>query len=103
MREIETQAKLGRMMEVGSLQRVVESMLDNLLQDPAAVIGLTAIKGHDDYTLNHSINVCILVLSLGSALGLSGRRAALARTRALCSTTSARSASPKTSSRSLAP
>jgi len=70
MREIETQAKLGRMMEVGSLQRVVESMLDNLLQDPAAVIGLTAIKGHDDYTLNHSINVCILALSLGSALGL---------------------------------
>ena len=71
MREIETQAKLGRMMEVGSLQRVVESVLDNLLQDPAAVIGLTAIKGHDDYTLNHSLNVCILALSLGSALGLS--------------------------------
>jgi len=71
MRDIEAQAKLGRVMEVGSLHRVVESMLDNLLQDPAAVLGLTAIKGHDDYTLNHSINVCILSLSLGSALGLS--------------------------------
>ncbi|PKQ17011.1 MAG: hypothetical protein CVT67_02390 [Actinobacteria bacterium HGW-Actinobacteria-7] len=71
MRDIEAQAKLGRAMEVGSLQRVVESMLDNLLQDPAAVLGLTAIKGHDDYTLNHSLNVCILALSLGSALGLS--------------------------------
>jgi len=70
MRDIEAQAKLGRVMEVGSLQRVVESVLDNLLQDPAAVIGLTAIKGHDDYTLNHSLNVCILALSLGSALGL---------------------------------
>ena len=70
MRDIETQAKLGRVIEVGPLQRVVESMLDNLLQDPAAVLGLTAIKGHDDYTLNHSINVCILSLSLGSALGL---------------------------------
>lgn len=70
MREIEAQAKLGRVMEVGALHRVVESMLDNLLQDPAAVIGLTAIKGHDDYTLNHSLNVCILAISLGSALGL---------------------------------
>ena len=70
MREIESQAKLGRVLEVGGLQRVVESMLDNLLQDPAAVLGLTAIKGHDDYTLNHSINVCILAISLGSALGL---------------------------------
>lgn len=70
MREIEAQAKLGRVAEVGSLQRVVGGLLDNLLQDPAAVLGLTAIKGHDDYTLNHSINVCILSLSLGSALGL---------------------------------
>lgn len=71
MRDIEAQAKLGRTMNVGSLHRVVESMLDNLLQDPAAVLGLTAIKGHDDYTLNHSLNVCILSISLGSALGLS--------------------------------
>lgn len=70
MRDIEAQAKLGKMMEVGALQRVVESMLDNLLQDPAAVLGLTAIKGHDDYTLNHAINVCILSISLGSALGV---------------------------------
>lgn len=70
MRDVEMQAKLGRAMELGPLQRVVESMLDNLLQDPAAVLGLTAIKGHDDYTLNHSINVCILAISLGSALGL---------------------------------
>ncbi len=70
MRDVEMQAKLGRALEVGPLQRVVESMLDNLLQDPAAVLGLTAIKGHDDYTLNHSINVCILGISLGSALGL---------------------------------
>lgn len=70
LREVESQAKLGRVMEVGGLQHVVESMLDNLLQDPAAVLGLTAIKGHDDYTLNHSINVCILAISLGSALGL---------------------------------
>ena len=70
MRDIESQAKLGRVVEVGRLQSVVESMLNNLLQDPAAVLGLTAIKGHDDYTLNHSINVCILSISLGTALGL---------------------------------
>lgn len=71
MRDIEAQAKLGKVGEVGELQRVVGGLLDSLLQDPAAVLGLTAIKGHDDYTLNHSINVCILALSLGSALGLS--------------------------------
>lgn len=70
MRDIEAQAKLGRVAEISGLQRVVESLIGNLLQDPAAVLGLTAIKGHDDYTLNHAINVCILAVSLGSAVGL---------------------------------
>jgi HD-GYP domain-containing protein (c-di-GMP phosphodiesterase class II) len=70
MRDIETQAKLGKVFEVDDLQGVVNKMLDSLFTDPAAVLGLTAIKGHDDYTLNHSINVCILALSLGASLGL---------------------------------
>ncbi len=70
MRDVETQAKLGKVFEVAPLQTVVSGMLDSLFQDPAAVLGLTAIKGHDDYTLNHSINVCILSVSLGASLGL---------------------------------
>ncbi|MBE0475613.1 MAG: HD-GYP domain-containing protein [Coriobacteriia bacterium] len=70
MRDVETQVKLGKVFEVEPLQRVVNTMLDNLFRDPAAVLGLTAIKSHDDYTLNHAINVCILSLALGSSLGL---------------------------------
>lgn len=72
MRDVETQVKLGKVFEVEPLQRVVNALLDSLFHDPAAVLGLTAIKGHDDYTLNHAINVCILSLSLGAALGLDG-------------------------------
>lgn len=70
MRDIETQVKLGKVFEVGPLQHVVSNLLDNLFRDPAAVLGLTAIKSHDDYTLNHSINVCIMGLSFGHSLGL---------------------------------
>jgi HD-GYP domain-containing protein (c-di-GMP phosphodiesterase class II) len=70
MRDIETQVKLGKVFEVEPLQNLVGSLLDNLFKDPAAVLGLTAIRSHDDYTLNHSINVCILGLSLGASLGL---------------------------------
>ncbi len=70
MRDVETQVKLGRVFEVQPLQSVVNSLLESLFTDPAAVLGLTAIKSHDDYTLNHSINVCILSLALGSTLGL---------------------------------
>lgn len=70
MRDIETQAKLGRVFDIEPLQKLVSALLDTLLKDPAAVLGLTAIKSHDEYTLNHSINVCILSIALGSELGL---------------------------------
>jgi len=70
MRDVETQAKLGKVFEVEPLQQMVSSLLDTLFKDPAAILGLTAIKSHDDYTLNHSINVCILSISLGASLGL---------------------------------
>jgi len=70
MRDLETQAKLGRVFEVGPLQNMVNGLLEQLFTDPAAVLGLTAIKSHDDYTLNHAINVCILAISLGATLGL---------------------------------
>jgi len=70
MRDVETRCKLGRMFDVSPLQQIVSAMLDSLLRDPAAVLGLTAIKSHDEYTLNHSINVCIMSLSLGAALSL---------------------------------
>lgn len=70
MRDVETQAKLGKVFEVEPLQRMVGSLLDTLFKDPAAILGLTAIRSHDDYTLNHSINVCILAISLGASLGL---------------------------------
>jgi HD-GYP domain-containing protein (c-di-GMP phosphodiesterase class II) len=70
MRDVETRCKLGKVFDVAPLQQIVAAMLDNLLRDPAAVLGLTAIKSHDEYTLNHSINVCIMSLSMGAALGL---------------------------------
>lgn len=70
MYDVETQVKLGKIFEAEPLQNVVNSLLEHLFRDPAAVLGLTAIKSHDDYTLNHAINVCILSLSLGASLGL---------------------------------
>lgn len=70
MQDVETQTKLGKVFEVEPLQNLVNNLLDNLFRDPAAVLGLTAIKGHDDYTLNHAINVCILAVSMGASLGL---------------------------------
>ncbi|MDO8964942.1 MAG: HD-GYP domain-containing protein [Coriobacteriia bacterium] len=70
MRDVETRVKLGKVFDVEPLQAMVNGLLEQLFTDPAAVLGLTAIKSHDDYTLNHAINVCILSISLGATLGL---------------------------------
>jgi len=35
-----------------------------------SMLGLTAIKGHDEYTFNHMVNVCILAIAFGQRLGL---------------------------------
>lgn len=38
--------------------------------------GLSAIKNFDEYTFNHSVNVCVLAIAFGNALGLNKRRLA---------------------------
>ncbi|MCX7944593.1 MAG: HD-GYP domain-containing protein [Deltaproteobacteria bacterium] len=38
--------------------------------------GLSAIKNFDEYTFNHSVNVCVLAIAFGNALGLPKRRLA---------------------------
>ncbi|MBN1939169.1 MAG: HD domain-containing protein [Candidatus Aminicenantes bacterium] len=51
----------------------IQTIFNHLIDDEAFLYGLTNIKNHDEYTLNHSVNVCILSMALGRRLGLSNR------------------------------
>jgi HD-GYP domain-containing protein (c-di-GMP phosphodiesterase class II) len=51
-------------------KRWMQSIFNHIMDDESFIYGLTNIKNYDDYTLNHSINVCILAISLGRRLGL---------------------------------
>jgi len=51
-------------------KRWVQSMIVHLSLEESYLVGLTTIKNFDDYTLNHSVNVCVLALALGRRLGL---------------------------------
>ena len=51
-------------------KRWMQSIFNHLVEDESFIYGLTNIKNFDDYTLNHSINVCILAIALGRRLGL---------------------------------
>jgi len=69
--EVMEDAKLGQAVSVKKAKRVVQSMVDLLLQEESTLLGLTTLRCHDEYTHNHSVNVCILALSLGQRLGFS--------------------------------
>ncbi|MBI5167558.1 MAG: HD domain-containing protein [candidate division NC10 bacterium] len=64
------EARLGKIPESREAKRVVQGMVDAILKDKYALLGLTMIKSYDEYLFNHSVNVSILSLALGEKLGL---------------------------------
>lgn len=62
--------KAGEKINIKKAKRVVESMVDVILEQDEFLIGMTAIKDYDEYTYHHSVNVSILAVALGQRLGL---------------------------------
>ena len=52
-------------------KRLVQPFVDQIMNHEYSVVGLTAIKDHDEYTYAHCVNVAILSVGLGHVLGLS--------------------------------
>lgn len=63
--------KSGERVNIKKAKRVVESMVDMILEEEELLVGMTAIKDYDEYTYHHSVNVSILSVALGQRLGLS--------------------------------
>jgi len=57
-------------------RRLVQPMVDSIMKNEYSILGLTALKEHDEYTYAHCVNVSVLSIGMGQALGLS--RGALA-------------------------
>ena len=49
---------------------VVEGLLDRMMEDPAAVMGLATIRSADERSLFHSLSVMIYTAALGQQIGL---------------------------------
>ncbi len=63
-------ARDKRPVDLRKAKRAVQSIVDLILNEEFSLIGLTAIKNHDEYTFQHCVNVSILSISLGQRLGL---------------------------------
>jgi HD-GYP domain-containing protein (c-di-GMP phosphodiesterase class II) len=72
--EVMENAKMGQTLRLRKSKRVVQGLIDQLLAAETNLIGLTTIRCHDEYTYNHSVNVCILSLAIGQRIGLSKQK-----------------------------
>lgn len=68
------QVKNHNNINVAKTKRVVQNLIDVIIEDEAALMEMTALRNFDDYTYVHSVNVCVLALILGHHLGLDRRR-----------------------------
>ncbi|MDA8079775.1 MAG: HD-GYP domain-containing protein [Nitrospiraceae bacterium] len=62
--------KSGEKVSIRKAKRVVETMVDHIIEEEQLLLGMTAIKEYDEYTYHHSVNVSILSIALGQRLGL---------------------------------
>ena len=57
-------------LKLNTTRRLMQSIFNHIADNESFICGLTNIKNHDEYTLNHSVNVCMLSIALGRRLGL---------------------------------
>src|SRR6185436_10789927 len=70
-KDLMTSVRLGQAPSIKKIKRVVQSIVDQILNDETSLVGLTTILDYDEYTFTHSVNVCIFSVALGKRLGFS--------------------------------
>ena len=63
-------SRLGGSVDTETARVLVTRLADQVIQSPDALVWLTHLKLRDEYTAAHCINVCILSLTFGRALGI---------------------------------
>ncbi len=68
MREIDELVRRNREIGTARIRGVVRGLTESVLENRGAMLELTGLKDHDEYTFYHSANVSILSLALGSTI-----------------------------------
>lgn len=66
----EQYAKTGQT-DLGSIQCQIDNIINDLANNSHIKIGMSELKSYDDYTYQHSVNVCVLSLIIGMSQGYS--------------------------------
>ncbi len=72
-RSLLTTTALQGGVELRHAKRVVQPLIDGAFSEEPVVMGLASLSHHDEYTYAHSVNVCIVAVTMGQTLGLERR------------------------------
>lgn len=70
VKELFASAHLGQAMNLKAAQNTVKECVNRVIDNPNAMLWLTRLKHHDEYTVEHSVNVCLLAIALGQQVDL---------------------------------
>jgi HD-GYP domain-containing protein (c-di-GMP phosphodiesterase class II) len=62
-------SRAGGSISFKQAKRAIQNIIDLMVDDETAVLGLTTLRCHDQYTHNHSVNVSLLSMALGNRVG----------------------------------
>lgn len=65
------EAVLGDAINTQAAKDVVETCLESILRNPNAMLWMTKVRNANQYTADHSLNVCVLAIAFGRQLELS--------------------------------
>ncbi|MBN1443329.1 MAG: hypothetical protein JXA90_11525, partial [Planctomycetes bacterium] len=63
--------KAGRKINLKRLKRIIQAMVDMVLEDEPTLLALVNIRDHGSRLANHSVNVAVLSVAVGAKLGFS--------------------------------
>jgi HD-GYP domain-containing protein (c-di-GMP phosphodiesterase class II) len=69
-KDLMTAVRFGKSPNIKKIKRVVQGIVDQILNEETSLVGLTAIRDYDEYTFTHSVNGCIFSVAIGKRLGL---------------------------------
>lgn len=61
--------RLGKSINMKEIKKTVSECVQSILRNPDAMLWMSKIKDKDNYTSQHSLNVCILAINFGRHLG----------------------------------
>lgn len=59
--------RLGQQIRIERIEPLVDSMVESIFRNQDALLPLARLKNHDDYTFEHCVGVCALLVAFGRA------------------------------------